>query len=147
MFLKDRALESFYACRGVIEIFDRKFFVSGYRKTSWGNSFVFSKICGSETSLKRKGLSRFFVNNFLSHMPSDFVCEQFCVLENVWYEKKLVTGGGCHVCPSEFFLSHNAENYWEPPYNVSENWGYRKNLCIIVWYHDFPWKFFSLRVP
>ena len=45
------------------------------------------------------------------------------------------------------FLSHNAEKYCEAPYKVSESLGYRKNLGIIVWYHDFPSKFISLRVP
>ena len=34
--------------------------------------------------MKKRGVSQFFVDNFLSHMPKDFVGEHFCVLENVW---------------------------------------------------------------
>ena len=53
-------------------------------QNSWGKNFVFQKKSGMEKNMKKRGVSQFFVDNFLSHMPKDFVGEHFCVLENVW---------------------------------------------------------------
>ena len=45
------------------------------------------------------------------------------------------------------YLSHNAENFRKEPFEVSEKLEYRKILCIMGWYHDFPSKVFSFTVP
>ena len=129
MFLKDRALESFYACRGGIEIFHRKILVSGYRETSWGKPFVFQKNSGLGKKMGKRGVSQ-FSDNFLSHVPKNIVGEKFCVSEKVWYEKKLVTGGGCHVCPSDFFLSHSAEGLRGEAFCTAENLSFEKTYSI-----------------
>ena len=73
--------------------------------------------------------------------------DHICVLENVWYEEELSNRWGVSRLSVGTFLSHNAEKHCEAPYKLSESLGYRKNLCIIEWYHDFLSKLFSLRVP
>ena len=45
------------------------------------------------------------------------------------------------------YLSHSAENFRKEPFEVSEKLEYRKILCIMGWYHDFPSKVFSFTVP
>ena len=56
--------------------------------------------------MKKWGVARFYVDNFLSHMPKNFVGEHFCVLENVWFEKNMSNKWGCLVFSTEvFFLS------------------------------------------
>ena len=45
------------------------------------------------------------------------------------------------------FLSHSAEKFRGEPFNVSENFGYRKILCIRKGYHYSPLKIFCLTVP
>ena len=45
------------------------------------------------------------------------------------------------------YLSYSAENFRKEPFEVSEKLEYRKILCIMGWYHDFPEKKFSLKVP
>ena len=49
---------------------------------------------------------------------------------------------GYHVFPSKFFLSHSAENIRGHPFDVSENLGYRKILCIIGGITSFRRNFF-----
>ena len=45
------------------------------------------------------------------------------------------------------FSSHTAKKFYREPFNVSENLGYRKILCMKGRYHQFPSKIFSLTVP
>ena len=49
---------------------------------------------------------------------------------------------GYHVFPSKIFLYHSAENIRGHPFDVSENLGYRKILCIIGGITSFRRKFF-----
>ena len=49
---------------------------------------------------------------------------------------------GYHVFSVENFLSHSAEKIRGHPFNVSENLGYRKILCIIGGITSFRRKFF-----
>ena len=59
---------------GVIRIFRRKLIVSQCRKLWQGNPFVFHKICLPEKvyELEGVGVSRFSVENFLSHSAENF---------------------------------------------------------------------------
>ena len=58
----------------------------------------------------------------------------------VW--KNFIHTRGYHNFPSKFFLSHSAEKFCGHPFNVSENLGYRKILCIIGGITIFRQKFF-----
>jgi len=54
--------------------------------------------------------------------------------------------GGITFFRRKFFVSV-PKNIVGEPFCVSENLGFRKILCIIGGYHDFPSKIFSLTVP
>ena len=57
-------------------------------------------------------------------------------------DRKVVSG-----FPIGNFLPHSAENFRGEAFNVSENLSCRKILCIIVRYHGFLLKIFSLTMP
>ena len=59
---------------GSIKIFRRKFFVSQSRKNSYGEPYSVSLIAGTEKVWIREkgGVSRFSVENFLSHSAEKF---------------------------------------------------------------------------
>ena len=58
-------------------------------------------------------------------------------------------GGGVEKFSVENFLSHSTETFRRGTLLccVSENFGYRKNLCFRGLCHDFPSKIFCLTVP
>ena len=80
--------------------------------------------------MKKRGVARFNVDNFLSHMPKNFVGEHFCVLENVWFEKNMSNKWGVSCFFDGSFFSLSAEKFCGETLNVSETLGYRKVLCI-----------------
>ena len=57
-------------------------------------------------------------------------------------EKNLWIRGGLSRFSVENFMSHSAEKFRGHPFNVSENLGYRKILCIIGGITIFHLKFF-----
>ena len=57
-------------------------------------------------------------------------------------EKELWIRGGISRFSVEIFMSHTAENFRGHPFNVLENLGYRKILCIIGGITIFRRKFF-----
>ena len=59
-------------------------------------------------------------------------------IKNVWIRG----GGGVSRFSVENFLSHSAEKFHGHPFNVSENLGYRKILCILGGITFFRRKFF-----
>ena len=71
--------------------------------------FVFQKFSGMVKNKIKRAVLRFSVENFLSHMPKNFVGEQFCVLEKVWYEKILSNKWGVSRFSVRKFLSQKAE--------------------------------------
>ena len=79
------------------------------------------------------GLSRFSVENFLSHRAENFRrWESFSVslisgTEIVWIRGG---GGGVSRFSVEKFLSHSAENFQRGALSCFTNFGYRKNLRI-----------------
>ena len=90
---------------------------------------------------KRWGVSQFSFGNFSSHMTKSFVRGSFCVSESFRYGKKIMDkrwGGGVY---------HSAKKFRGEPFNVSENFGYRKILCMRRGFHYSPMKIFRLTVP
>ena len=68
-------IEKFYASEGYVTIFPRKFFVSQHRKTLQGNPSVlcFRKFPVAKKFMdKKRGVSRFSVEKFLSHGAEKF---------------------------------------------------------------------------
>ena len=83
------------------------------------------------------------LSNFLClTVPKTFVRESYCFWESFWFQKVLWMKRGYHVFPSKIFWSHSAEKFRGHPFNVSENLGYRKILCIIGGITIFRLKFF-----
>ena len=116
----------------------------------------------------RGGISRFSVENFLSHSAENLRGHPLNVSENLGYRKILCIIGGITIFRRKFFVSQCRKNSWASfqcfrkfgvskkfkhnrgyhnfpskifclsaekfpghPFNVSENLGYRKSLCII----------------
>ena len=73
---------------------------------------MFQKNSDLGKKMKKKGVSRFSDNIFLSHIPKKFVGEQLCVSEKACYENNLSNRWGLSRLFVGMFLSHNAENYW-----------------------------------
>ena len=44
---------------------------------------MFQESFGKEKGMRRKGVSRFFAYNFVTHIPKNFVREHFCVAEKL----------------------------------------------------------------
>ena len=61
-------IQKLYAQNRSSATFRGKVLVSWYRKTSWGNAFVFQKFSSTEKNMDRKGVSRFSVEIFLSQI-------------------------------------------------------------------------------
>ena len=59
------AMHKFYAPKRNSTIFRGKILVSEYRKTSWGNAFVFQKISSTEKSYGEEGSVTFFHRKLL----------------------------------------------------------------------------------
>ena len=93
------------------------------------------------------GIERFYASEiYLTILCRNFFClsaEKFrrgtfliCVSETIWYRKKIMDkrGGGGEKGVSRFsvenFWSHSAKIFRGHPFNVPENLGYRKILCI-----------------
>ena len=58
--------------------------------------------------------------------------------------EKLLDNKVARFC--RLFLSHSAEKFVENPPRIQKKLGHPKNLCIMVEFHDFPLRTFSLRV-
>ena len=116
-------------------------------------SFVKEPFCFPEIFWYRKnlwirgGISRFSVEIFMSHSAENFRKEILLFLRKFLLSKSFMDKKGVSRFSVENFLSHSAEKFCGHPFNVSENLGYRKILCIIGGYHNFPSKIFCLTVP
>ena len=87
----------------------------GYRKYIW---------------ISEGGIT-FSVKNFLSHSTEKFRCgtlrcfRKFRVSQNFMHQR-----GGYHVSPSKIFCHTVPKNFVGEHFGVSENFGYRKYICI-----------------
>ena len=69
------------------------------------------------------------------------------MFQKIWGTKKFLHKKGITPFSVEFFLSHSADIFRGEPFNVSENLGFTKNLCIRRGYHYSPLNFLRLSVP
>ena len=109
-FRKDPVARNSMDKRQGYQIFGRNFFVSQCRKISQANTIVlcFREIPAANKIMDKRGLSRFSVENFLSHNAKNcrkgtLLC---CVSEKIRHCKRLWTrkGGIKTICRKFFFL-------------------------------------------
>ena len=133
---------------GKLHGFVENFFISGPKKTSPGNHSVFQKISGREKYFmdKRGGIT-IFRRSFCLTVQKTFARESYCFWENFWFQKVLWMKRGVSRFSVENFRSHSAENIRGHPFDVSENLGYRKILCIIGGITISRLNIFCLTVP
>ena len=84
MIHKILAIRKFYAPKRISTIFRGKILVSQYRKTSWGNAFVFQKISSTEKHYgeERRRECHVFPSEIVSPKPPEnIVGEPFCFSE------------------------------------------------------------------
>ena len=118
--------------------FRSKFFVSQYRKFSLGNTSVYQKISGIEKFYaSERGVSRFFVENFLSHRTRKTSLGNTSVYQKISGIEKFYASerGGYHVSSSKTFCHTVPKNFVREHFGASENFAYRKTLCIRRGYH------------
>ena len=94
-------------------------------------------------------MSRLFIQKFLSHSTEKFRWGTLRCIKKFRVSKKFMhqRGGGYHVAPSKTFCHTVPKNFVGEHFAVSENFVYRKILCIRRGYHYTPLKNFCLTVP
>ena len=111
-------------------------------------SFVKEPFCFPEIFRDRKnlwirgGISRFSVEIFMSHSAENFRKEILLFLRKFLVSQSFMDEKGVSRFSVENFWPHSAEKLRGHPFNVSENLGYRKILCIIGGITSFRRKFF-----
>ena len=111
-------------------------------------SFVKEPFCFPEIFWYRKNLwirgciSRSSVKIFMSHSAENFSKGILLFLRKFLGPKSFMDEKGVSRFSVENFWSHSAEKFCGHPFNVSENLGYRKFLCIIGGITIFRQKFF-----
>ena len=115
----------------------------------------FRKFRVSKNFVPKRGISRFSIENLLSHGTENFAGELFFVSQNkisgieknygqeVWEGRE----GGSITVFCQFFLSHSAEKFRRRTLQCVTNFGYRKILCFRELCHDFVLKIFCHTVP
>ena len=90
--------------------------------------------------LSKRGVSRLFVQNFLSHSTKKFrwgrtlrCIRKFRVAKNFMHQRG---GGGYQVSSSKTFCHTVPKNFVREHFGVSENFVHRKILCIRRGYHS-----------
>ena len=119
--------------------FSFKIFCLTVPKNFVGEHFGVSENFGYRKILciREGGVSRFSVENFLSHSTEKFrwgtlrFIRKFRVSKNFNASER----GGYHVCPSKTFCHTVPKNFFGEHFGVSENFAYRKILCIRRGYH------------
>ncbi len=108
---------NFWGRGGYQNFTSKNFCLTVPTKISAGESFIVAINSGIEKSLEERGgeVSRFSVNNFLSHSPDEKFRRRilYCCF-NFGYRKSLEQRGGrlgVSSFPVENFLSHSAENF------------------------------------
>ena len=100
------------------------------------------KFLVSKKYMDEKGGITFFRRNFLVSQCQKISWASPKCFRKFRVSKNFMHTRGYHVFPSKFFLSHSAENIRGHPFDVSENLGYRKILCIIGGITSFRRNFF-----
>ena len=99
----------------------------------------------------KEEVSRVSVEIFLFHSAEKFCWGTLQCFRKYWVSKNFrhKRGEGVLRFSVEKILFHRTEtkNFVGEPFGVSENFGYRKFLCIRRRYHYFPLKIFCLTAP
>ena len=94
----------------------------------------------------KKGVSRFSVENFLSHSAKKIRGHPLNVSENLGYRKTLCILGGITFFRRKFFVSQCWKISWAYLQSFRK-FGVSKNFMHTRGYHVFPSKVFCLTVP
>ena len=128
-----------------------KIFASQYRnETLCKGTLLFSrKFRVSKNFMPKRGISRFSIENLVSHSTNKLRRETLLCFTKLLVSKNLWIRGGEGVSRFSFkkFLSHSAEKFRKRTIYCSTNFGYRKNLCLRGLCHDLLSNFFCLAVP
>ena len=95
------------------------------------------------------GVSRFSVENFLSHSVEKFRRETLLCFTKFLGSKNVKDkrGGRYHDFPWKLFCLTVPNHFVEEAFCISASFGYRKFLCPAGEYHDFVYKICCLAVP
>ena len=128
MFQKIWGIEKFLHNRGYHN-FPSKIFVSQGRKILWASLQCFRKFGISKNFMHNRGYHNFSSKSFCLTVPKNFVMIPSMFQKN-WGIEKFLHNRGYHNFPSKIFVSQGP-TFCGHPFNVSENLGFRKILCII----------------
>ena len=130
-------IERFYASEIYLTILCRNFFCLSAEKFRRGTFLI----CVSEKNLVSKkimdkrggeggGSITIFSRKFCLTIPKNLVRESYCFWEIFWFRNVLCMKRGVSRFSVQNFWSHSAKIFRGHPFNVPENLGYRKILCI-----------------
>ena len=119
--------------------FDETFSSHSAEKFCRGTRLCFRKFRVSKNSMNKSGISRMSIENMLSHSTENFHKGILLFLKKFWLRKFYGWKVVSHFSV-EHFWSQSAEKICGHHFIVSENLGYRKNLCIIEGITFFPRK-------
>ena len=100
-------------------------------KISVGEFFTVALNSGSENFLWTrggKGVSKFSIENILSHSAENLRWESFTVALFSGTGKVWIEGGSIKILRQKYFLSHSAENFRSGIFYYCINFGYRKSV-------------------
>ena len=103
------AMHKFYAPKRSSTIFRGEFLVSQYRKSSWGNAFVFHKISSTEKNYGEEGSVTFFHRKLLVQNRRKTSWANPSVFQKCSHIKFFLDNRGITILSN--FLSHIAKNY------------------------------------
>ena len=112
-------IERFYASESYVTILCQKFFVSQCRKFSLGNPAVRHYFRVSKNFMLQRVMSRFSVENFLSHSAEKFRWGTLQCVTNFWYRKILCFRELCHDSLSKIFCLTVPKNFVKDPFSMS----------------------------
>ena len=107
-----------------------------------GHLFNVSENLGYRKILCIIGSITFFRRKFLVSQCREISWASLQCFRKFGVSKNFMHNREYHVFSVENFWSHSAENFCGHPFNVSENLGYRKILCVIGGITVFRRKYF-----
>ena len=135
LFLKKFWFRKNYGWKVVSRFFRRTFLVSECRKNSWPSLQYFRKFGVSKKFMHNRGYHVFPSKNFGVTVQKKFVGTPSTFHKNWGMENFMhQRGRGYHVSPSKTFVTL-PKIFVGEQFGVSENFVYRKSLCIARGYH------------
>ena len=86
--------------------------------------------------MHEKEISRFSIDNCLSHSVEGVCGEFFRLSEDIWHREKLYIKGHYHHFLSKLFCLRVPKIFIREPFSVSESIDFREKFCIKGCYHD-----------